>query len=160
MINLACGVIRISNKCSCFEIILSSNIVLFGLSLLGFPSRFVKTCLLRRDFHTLIKNVSFSSPTNVGSHNPPPSVPSALADTCFLLNRCRTPQSTPLRSPTSFLAHHLVSTPFRGSTSSLAHRPLSSSDTICNNPSPPLVDNVLFRLSLSGFSSRFLKRVC
>ena len=27
-----------------------------------------KTCLLGRDFHTLIKNVSFS-PTDVGSHN-------------------------------------------------------------------------------------------
>ena len=26
-------------------------------------------CLLGRDFHILIKNVSFSSPTNVGSHN-------------------------------------------------------------------------------------------
>ena len=30
-----------------------------------------KTCLLGRDFHTLIRNVSFPSSTDVGSHNPP-----------------------------------------------------------------------------------------
>ena len=44
-----------------------ANIVLFGLSLKVF-----KTCLLRRGFHTLIKGVSFSYPTDVGSHNLPP----------------------------------------------------------------------------------------
>ena len=43
------------------------DIVLFGLSPRGF-----KTRLLRRGFHTLIRNVSFPSPTNVGYHNPPP----------------------------------------------------------------------------------------
>ena len=47
-----------------------ANIVFFGLSLSSFPSRFLKR-LLGRSFHTLINNVSFSSPTNVGSHNPP-----------------------------------------------------------------------------------------
>ena len=31
-----------------------------------------KTYLLGRCFHTLIRNVSFPSPTDVGSHNPPP----------------------------------------------------------------------------------------
>ena len=40
-----------------------ANIVLFRLSLLG-----LKTLLLGRGFHTFIKNVSFSSPTDVGSH--------------------------------------------------------------------------------------------
>ena len=45
-----------------------ADIVFFGLSLLGFPSKFFKTRLLRRGFHPLIKNALFSSPTNVGSH--------------------------------------------------------------------------------------------
>ena len=44
----------------------------FGLSLKVF-----KTLLLGRGFHTLIKNVSFSSPTDVESHN-------IFADTSFL----------------------------------------------------------------------------
>ena len=43
------------------------DIVLFGLLLKVF-----KTRLVGRGFHTLTKNASFSSPTNVGSHNPPP----------------------------------------------------------------------------------------
>jgi len=38
----------------------------FGLSLMGFPI----TRLLGKGFHTLIKGVSLSSPTNVGYHNP------------------------------------------------------------------------------------------
>ena len=39
--------------------------------------------MLGRGFHTFIKNVSFSSPTDMGSHNPPlpRSGPSILADT-------------------------------------------------------------------------------
>ena len=41
-----------------------------------FPFRFslkvFKTRVLGRGFLTLIKNVSFSSPTDMGSHNPPP----------------------------------------------------------------------------------------
>ena len=44
-----------------------TNIVLFRLSLNIF-----KTRLLERGFHTLIKNASFFSPTDVRSHNPPP----------------------------------------------------------------------------------------
>ena len=46
--------------------------------------------------------------------------------------------STSLRGSSSSQAHRLVSTPLRGSISSLAHRPVSGSDTICNSPSPPL----------------------
>ena len=70
-----------------------ANIVFFGLSLLGFPSGF-KTCLLGKGFHTLIKGVSFSSPTNVGYHNPPPfRAQRALVP---FSNRCGTPtKSTP-----------------------------------------------------------------
>ena len=37
-----------------------------------------KTCLLGRGFHIPIKNASFSSPTDVGSHNPPPWGPTSL----------------------------------------------------------------------------------
>ena len=70
------------------------------------------------------------SPTNVGHYNPPPL---AL---------------------TSLLAHHLVSTPLWGTAKRLAHRSMFGSDTICNNPNPPLGDIVLFGLSLSGFPSR------
>ena len=44
-----------------------TDIFLFEFSLSGFPSRF-KMRLLGRGFHTLIKGVSFSSPTDVGSH--------------------------------------------------------------------------------------------
>ena len=37
--------------------------------------------LVGRGFYTLIRNASFSSPTDVGSHNPPSSGPSVLAGT-------------------------------------------------------------------------------
>ena len=48
-------------------------IVLFRLFFLSFPSKFCfKTRLLRRSLHTLIKNVLFPYPIDVGSHNPPP----------------------------------------------------------------------------------------
>ena len=41
-----------------------ADIVLFEL-----PLKVFKTHLLGRGFHTFIKNVSFSSPTDVGSHS-------------------------------------------------------------------------------------------
>ena len=72
---------------------------------------FLQTRLLGRGLHILIKNVSFTSPIDVGSHNPPP-----------------------LRGTTSLLTHCPVSTPLQGSVSSLAHYPMSGSDTICNSP--------------------------
>ena len=66
--------------------------------------------MLRRRFHTLIKNVSFpspiSSPADVGS------------------------QSTSFQSLASSLAHRLMFTPLLGLTSSLAYRSVSGSDTI------------------------------
>ena len=40
----------------------------------------------------------------------------------------------------------------------LAHKQ-TNKQTVCNSPRPPLADIVLFELSLSGFPSRFLKRV-
>ena len=66
-------------------------------------------------------------------------------------NRCGTPQSTPPSGPTSLLTHRLLSTLFRGLASSLAQCSVSGSDTVCNGPSPPLADIVLFGLSLSCF---------
>ena len=42
-------------------------------------------------------------------------------------------------------------------TSSRAHRPVSSSNIICNRPSPPRANIVLFELSLSSFLSKFLE---
>ena len=75
-----CERYQLNSVCSC-----SSSL----WALFGFPSRSFKTRLLGKGFHTLIKGVSFSSPTNVGFS-----------------------QSTPLRGPASLLAHRLVSTPF------------------------------------------------
>ena len=49
--------------------------------------------------------------------------------------------------------------PLRGTARRLAHRPLSSSNTICNGPDPPLADIVLFGLSLSGSPSRLKTRL-
>ena len=107
--------------------------------------------MLGRGFHTLIKNVSFSSPTDVGSHNPPPSKLNDFAGIRSFLQSMWDPQSTPLRDPTSLLAHHLMS----GSASSLAYQLEIGSDTIGNSSSPPLTNIVLFGLSLSDFPSRF-----
>ena len=109
-----------------------ADIVLFGLSLSGFLSRFLNVSAKERFPHPY--------------------------KGCFVLlpNQCGVSQSTLLQSPASLLAHRLLSTPLRGTTSSLAHRSVSGSDTICNCLSPLLADIVLFRLSLSGFLSRFL----
>ena len=125
----------------------------------------------------------FSSSTNVGHRNPPsfgaqpsvlltlfpfsidvgppPNPPPFGASPAFLLalfpssNQCGTaPKSTPIWGPASLLAHCLVPTPLRGTARRLAHHPVSSSDTICNVPDPPLADIVLFRLFPSGFPSR------
>ena len=48
--------------------------------------------------------------------------------------------------------------PLRGTARRLAHCPVSGSDTICNDPDPPLADIVLFELFLSGFPSMTLLR--
>ena len=69
-----------------------------------------------------------------------PLGPSVLASTRSLLQSMWNP---PIHPP----AHRLVSTPLRGSASSLAHRLVFGSDTICNGPSQPLADMVLFGLS-------------
>ena len=45
---------------------------LADIVLLGLPLKALKTRLLGGGFHTFINGVLFSSPTNVGHHNPPP----------------------------------------------------------------------------------------
>ena len=72
----------------------------------------------------------------------------------LLPNQCGTSQSTSLQGPASLLAHRLVSTPLRVTARRPTHRLVTGSDTICNDPNPPLADIVLFGLSLSGFPSR------
>ena len=109
-------------------------------------------CLLGRGFHTLIKGVLFSSPTDVGSHNPTSSlelVPSS--------NRFGT-LIHPHLGPVFLLAHRLVSNPFRGTASSLARRPVSNSDTICNGPSPRLASIILFGFFFLNFTTCLLGR--
>ena len=146
---------NLKRKCNECPTPLLVNIVIFGLSLSGFPSKF-KTRLLGRGFHAFIKKVSFSSPANVGiSQSTSLRGPASLLALVSLSNRCGTPQFTPLKGPTSLLAHCLVSIPLWDSTSSLARCPVSGFDTICNDPSPPLVDIILFKLSLPSFPSRF-----
>ena len=77
-----------------------------------------KMRLRGRDFHPLIRNVLFPSPTDVGSHNLPSWGPK--------LTQC----------------------------------PMSGSDTICNNPRPPLAElsslGFSFRASPQGFKTRLL----
>ena len=88
----------------------SSNPPLANIILLRLSLKVFKTRLLERGFHTLIKSVSFSSPIDMGSHNPPFDV---LADTRSFLQSIWDPhQIHPLQCPASLLAHYLVSTPF------------------------------------------------
>ena len=87
----------------------------------------------RRDFYTLIKNGSFRSPIDVGSHNPPPLGPNILASTLLDVH------------------------PPSGLSVLFGTRLVSSSDTTCNSSNPPLANIVLFGLSFLDFSSRFEK---
>ena len=51
----------------------------YSLWIFGFPLKVLKTRLLGRYFHARINNISFYSPIDVGSHNPPSLRPSILA---------------------------------------------------------------------------------
>jgi len=102
----------------------------------------------------LIKGVSFSSSTDLGSHNPPPFPHLYKGYFVFLLNRCGISQFTPLRGPAVLAGtRSLLQSAF-----SLAYRTMSSFDTICNGPNPPLVDIVFFELPLKAFKTRLLGR--
>ena len=127
----------------------------FELSLKVFKMR-----LLGRNFHTLIKGIS-CPPNRCGISQSTPSGLNVLVGTRSFLQLMWDPyQIHSLRGLASLLAHRLVSTLFRGTTSPLTHHMVFDSDTICNGPSSPLADIILFGLSLSGFPSRFLKCVC
>ena len=69
-------------------------------------------------------------------------------------NRYETPPNSPPFEASVFTGTPSHVYPFRGRASSLACRPVPSSDTICNGPSPPLVDIVLFGLPLKVFKTR------
>ena len=91
-------------------------------------------------------------------HNPPPSRPSVFAGSSrSLLQSMLVPLIHLLRSPNVIVGTLPRVYPLRGSASLLVHHPMSNSDTICNGLSLPLVDIVLFGLTLSGFPSKFLK---
>ena len=120
--------------------------IVFRASSQGF-----KTRLLGERFHTLINYGLFSSPTNVGYHNPPPFGAQRSRWHSFLPPiDVDHPQIHPLWGSVSLLAHRLVSTPLRGTARRLTHRPVSGFNTICNDPNPPLADIVVFGLSLLG----------
>ena len=130
------------------------DIVLFQLSLSGSPQDF-KTRLLGEGFHTLINGGLFSSPTNVGHHNLPPSGASVLVGTLsFLQSMWDRPQIYRPLGPSVLTDTPPRVYPLRRTARRLAHRPVSGSDTICNDSDPPLADIVLFGLSLSDFPSR------
>ena len=129
-------------------------------SILAGTRFFLQSMWDRHQIHPLwgqrpyIKGVLCSSSTNVGHHNPP-SFGTQHSGTRSFSNWCGTAtKSTSLWGLVSLLTHRLVSIPLRGTTRRLAHRPISDSNTICNDPDPPLADIVLFQFSLSGFPSR------
>ena len=138
------------------------HIVLFWAFLSGFPQGF-KMRLLEKSFHTFANGGLFSSPnqrghhnpppsgpasSNVGHHNPPPSGPASSLALFPSSNHCgTTPKIHPLHGPMSLLAHGLVSTPSTPprvyplwrTARKLILRPVSSSNTICNNPDHTIV---------------------
>ena len=121
----------------------------------------LKPRLRGKGFHTLINDDLFSSPTNVGHHNPPPSGPSVLAGTfSFLQSMWDRPQIHPPLEPSVLTGTSPRVYPLWGTTRRLAHRPVSGSDTICNGSIHPY--QILsslgfpFRASPQGFKARLL----
>ena len=86
---------RLYHLCNSLSPLLAplADIVFSGLSFQGF-----KTHMLERSFHILVKNASFASPINVGSHNSPPSRLASSLALVPLSNRCEISQSTPFRA--------------------------------------------------------------
>ena len=126
-----------------------ADIVLFC----ALPQSF-KMRMLGEGFYTLMNGVLFSSPTNVGYHNPPPPPPlepSVLAG----IRSFHQSMWDPLQIHPPLGPSVLTDTPpLRVIARRLAHRSVSSSDTICNDPDQPLANIILFGLSLSSFHSR------
>ena len=115
--------------------------------------------MLGRGFHTLIKGVSFSSPTDVGSHNPPPFGTSVLACTRSFLQSMWAPPNPPPPGPNVLASTSPHVHPLSGLTLLAGTSPgVSGFDTICNSPRPPLADIVLFGLSFKVFKTCLLGR--
>ena len=131
-----------------------TNIVLFRFFLNVFKMH------LGRGFHTLIKNILFSSSTDVESHNSPSFGASVLSGTRSLLQLMWDPSIHPLQGPMSLLAHRLVSTPFR-----VQHPRWHIAQCLALIPFVTMQSHRWQMLSSLGFpfrafSSRFLKCVC
>ncbi|KAG7016972.1 hypothetical protein SDJN02_22083, partial [Cucurbita argyrosperma subsp. argyrosperma] len=109
---------------------------------------FKQTQVIKMRLHTLIKNALFSSLSQ-----------STPICTSSLLQSMWDPPTHSPSGPSVLAGTPPCVHPTQGSVSSLAHCHVFGSDTICNSPSPPLADIVLFGLSLLGFSSKILKRV-
>ena len=62
--------------------------VLFEFTLSVFFLKVFKMPWLGGSLHTLLKNVSFPSPTDMGSHNPPPLGPTSSLGLIPPSNRC------------------------------------------------------------------------
>ena len=124
--------------------------ILFSLGSLFWASpQDFKTCLLGEGFHTLIHDVLFSSATNVGHHNLPPSGPSVLVGTLsFLRSMWDHPQIYPSSGSSVLTGTPPCVYPLRGVVRKLTHRPVFDFDIICNDQDPLLADIVLFGLSL------------
>ena len=84
--------------------------------------------------------------------------PASLLTLVPFSNRCGTPPNPPPSGPSILTGTPPRVYPLRGTTSSLSHRSVSGSDTICNGPSLPLADIVIFRLPLKVFKMRLLRR--
>ena len=136
-----------------------ADIILFELFLLNFYSKFLNASARDRGLHTLIKITLFPSPTNVGSHSTPPSTPFETQHPhrhLFpFLQLMWDLTIHPPSGPNILVGHRPMSTTLWGSAFSLAHHSISSFDTICNRPNSPLVDVVLFELSLKVFKTGF-----
>ena len=157
MIKLASYVfcsLRSVTRIACRRKMYASRYCLIWVFPFGLPLKVFKMRLLGRGFHTLIKNVSFSSPTDVGSHNPPPFGAQRPRWYSFPSSIDVGPQSTPFGAQCP--CWHTASCPPPSSLNLLAGTsPGAGSDTICNDPSSPLADIVFFGFSFLVFPSVF-----
>ena len=104
--------------------------------------------------------VPFSNRCGTSPPNPPPFGASIFTGTRSFLQSMWDPPNPPLLGSSVLIDTLSHIYPLWGTTFSLEHSPVSDSDTICNDPDPPLANIVLFRLFPSSFPLRLLKRVC
>ena len=128
-----------------------ANIVFFGLSLLGFPLRFLNA-FVRERFPHPYKECFVLLPNRRGISQ---STSFGAQRSCWHSFPSRDPQSTPFRAQLPCARVH----PLWDSTASLAHRPMSGSDTIYNSSSLPLADIVHFGPLHKAVNLMILKRI-